>query len=104
MRGVRAPAQVEEGVEGLGRFDVRLKAQPAGQEATAVPRELRVRPGARVDNAVERHRPNPAGEHVRVDGADDGPVGRADEVQLALAGSPAHQIEIADGVEPWTRA
>src|SRR5262249_17859557 len=99
VRGVRAPAQVEEGLCGLGQFDVRLEAQPGGEEAAAVFCSPRARPGERVDIAVERHRPNAIGVRVRVDGADEGAVGRADEVQRAIAGSVRHQIEIADGVE-----
>ncbi len=100
--GVRSPAQVEKGPEGLGRLDVRHEARPTGQEAPAVALQLGARPCDRVDHAVERHRPNPTGEHVRVDGADDGPVGRADVVHRALAGSPAHQVKVADGVDRET--
>ena len=58
-----------------------------------------MRPGGRIDDTVEHHRPDPIGKYVRVHGADDRAVGRSDEIHLALAGQPAHQIEIADGVD-----
>lgn len=90
------PAEVEELVQGRRRGAVR--AHPQEGRGPGFARRGVVRPRQRVDVAVEDHGPDLVGEQVGVGGAQDGPVGDAEVIELRLAHRPAEQVEVLGGV------
>ena len=98
MGGIGAAAQVEEGVQGVGRTQIGMLAKVGGQKPAAVCPDLRPHIRARVEVAVKHHRADAGGEQVGVGGAEEGAVGDPVVVQLPVADGAAQQVQITGGV------
>ena len=94
---VVAPHRVEELVQGRGRAAVRAHAQERAGSRGSLVRGV-VRPGLRVDVAVEDHGADLVGEEIGVGGAQERAVGDPEVVELRVAHRLAELVEVAGGV------